>query len=537
MRTTHGLRRVDVIYRRVDDEFLDPLVFRPDSMLGAAGIFNAYRAGNVTLANAPGTGVADDKAVYAYVPEMIRYYLDEEPVLANVPTYSAADESERRYILEHLEELVVKTVDGSGGYGMLIGPASTAAERRAFRPEHRGRPGAVRRAAADRPQPDADLRGRAAAGPRRPAPVRALRARDERRPRRPHAGGAAARLADRELVAGRRQQGHLGAPLLMLSRVAESLYWTGRYMERAEDTSRLLHARFHALLDADLPDRGPAWRELLLLVGRDDLFREHFPEYTAAAVTEFLLRHPANPDAVTACVARARMNARGVREQITSEMWEQLNRLHLLLAESAPAMALAGPHDVFATIREGSHAFQGVMKATLSRGEAYEFLELGTHLERADMTARVLAARAPALVLAPQTPVTSASLAELLKSCGAFEAARKQQRDELRAERVIDFLLRERRFPRAVLYCLERCLGSIRAISGSSERPERALGRIAAELAFADPAELDVVSIGSLLARVLRSTGEASEELAAAYFTTRVVLAGPYAHHQQQQQQ
>ena len=133
MRTTQGLQRVDVIYRRVDDEFLDPLIFRKDSMLGAPGLLNAYRAGNVTLANAPGTGVADDKAVYRYVPEMIRYYLAEEPILGNVPTYLAVHEADRRYILEHLEELVVKTVNGSGGYGMLIGPVATAAERDLFR--------------------------------------------------------------------------------------------------------------------------------------------------------------------------------------------------------------------------------------------------------------------------------------------------------------------------------------------------------------------------------------------------------------------
>ena len=133
MRTTQGLRRVDVIYRRVDDEFLDPLAFRRDSLLGAPGLLNAYRAGNVTIANALGTGVADDKAVYKYVPEIIRYYLSEEPVLENVPTYVAADEDDRRAILDSLDELVVKTVDGSGGYGMLIGPMSTADERAAFR--------------------------------------------------------------------------------------------------------------------------------------------------------------------------------------------------------------------------------------------------------------------------------------------------------------------------------------------------------------------------------------------------------------------
>jgi uncharacterized circularly permuted ATP-grasp superfamily protein len=141
MRTTSGLRRVDVVYRRVDDEFLDPLVFRSDSMLGAPGLFNAYRAGNVTIANAPGTGVADHKAVYAYVPEIIRYYLDEEPLLASVPTYATWKDSERRYVLEHLDELVVKTVDGSGGYEMLIGPVAAAAERREFAAKIEADPG------------------------------------------------------------------------------------------------------------------------------------------------------------------------------------------------------------------------------------------------------------------------------------------------------------------------------------------------------------------------------------------------------------
>ncbi|HEX8143085.1 MAG TPA: circularly permuted type 2 ATP-grasp protein [Pyrinomonadaceae bacterium] len=133
MRTTAGLRRVDVIYRRVDDDFLDPLAFRSDSTLGVAGLFNAYRAGNVALANAIGTGIADDKAVYAYVPAIIRYYLGEEPILENVETYLLTDDTQRSYVLEHLEELVVKAVGESGGYGMLIGPHSTAAEREEFR--------------------------------------------------------------------------------------------------------------------------------------------------------------------------------------------------------------------------------------------------------------------------------------------------------------------------------------------------------------------------------------------------------------------
>jgi uncharacterized circularly permuted ATP-grasp superfamily protein len=132
-RTTSGLKRVDVIYRRIDDDFVDPLAFRRDSMLGVAGLFNAYRHGTVTLANAIGTGVADDKAVYAYVPQMIKYYLDEDPILDNVETFLGWDPKQCQHILANLENLVVKAVGESGGYGMLIGPHSTAAQRDEFK--------------------------------------------------------------------------------------------------------------------------------------------------------------------------------------------------------------------------------------------------------------------------------------------------------------------------------------------------------------------------------------------------------------------
>ncbi len=133
MRTTRGPKRVDVIYRRIDDDFLDPLAFRADSALGVAGLLSVYRGGGVTLANAIGTGVADDKATYVHVPEMIRFYLGEEPILSNVPTWRLENDGDRKHVLEHLDELVVKEVHGSGGYGMLIGPAASKAEIADFR--------------------------------------------------------------------------------------------------------------------------------------------------------------------------------------------------------------------------------------------------------------------------------------------------------------------------------------------------------------------------------------------------------------------
>ena len=132
-RTTRGPKRIHVLYRRVDDDFLDPRAFRPDSMIGVPGLFAAYRAGRVTLANAIGTGVADDKSIYPFVPDMIRFYLTEEPILNNVPTWLLSRDEDLHYCLEHLADLVVKEVHGSGGYGMLVGPAATVAEREAFR--------------------------------------------------------------------------------------------------------------------------------------------------------------------------------------------------------------------------------------------------------------------------------------------------------------------------------------------------------------------------------------------------------------------
>jgi len=133
MRTTAGPRRVDVIYRRIDDEYLDPEAFLPESTLGVPGLIAAYRAGNVSLANAPGCGIADDKAIYPYVPEMIRFYLGEEPLIENVPTYLCEREEDRKHVLANLDKLVVKLTHGSGGYGMLIGPHATKAEREEFR--------------------------------------------------------------------------------------------------------------------------------------------------------------------------------------------------------------------------------------------------------------------------------------------------------------------------------------------------------------------------------------------------------------------
>ena len=141
MRTTEGYKEIDVLYRRVDDDFLDPLTFRSDSALGIAGIMDVYRAGNITIANAPGTGIADDKAIYSYMPEIIEFYTGRRAILGNIPTWRCSEDDSLKYVLEHLHELVVKEVHGSGGYGMLVGPAASKKERETFAAKLKARPG------------------------------------------------------------------------------------------------------------------------------------------------------------------------------------------------------------------------------------------------------------------------------------------------------------------------------------------------------------------------------------------------------------
>ncbi len=141
MRTTQGYRAIDVLYRRVDDDFLDPLTFRPDSALGVPGIMDVYRAGGITIANAPGTGISDDKAIYSYMPEIVEFYTGEKAILENVPTWRCSEADSLAYVMEHLDELVVKEVHGSGGYGMLVGPAASRKEIAAFRAKLKARPG------------------------------------------------------------------------------------------------------------------------------------------------------------------------------------------------------------------------------------------------------------------------------------------------------------------------------------------------------------------------------------------------------------
>ena len=209
----------------------------------------------------------------------------------------------------------------------------------------------------------------------------------------------------------------------MLSRVAESLYWTARYVERAEDVTRLLDVNFHALLDAQVEDRGQTWLQIVQLLGDEERYREHYDEATAINVSDWVLWHDGNPNAVANCITLARENARSVREQISGEMWEAINKLFLLVRGANRRAVSRGPHAFFEELRNGAHLFQGSADATMTHGDPYEFIRLGLQLERASKTVRIVASRYPiAVALDRADPARARQLIALLESCSAFEA-------------------------------------------------------------------------------------------------------------------
>ena len=331
----------------------------------------------------------------------------------------------------------------------------------------------------------------------------------------------------------------------MLSRVAESLYWMSRYIERAEDITRILTVNFHALLETRLEDTQQGWQSLVAITGDDPLFRQCFGEYNARTVSEFLLWHPANPNAVMACLTQARENARSVREQISIEMWEHINRLYFIIKEVNRSAVLRGPHDFFSQVRDGSQAFQGVTDATLTHGEGYEFIQLGKYLERAEKTVRILDVKYAAVnTLKEGTPEASLQLVAMLKSCSAFEPYRREHASLLLTARVAEYMLLSQNFPRAVLYCLLRAQRAVNTLGAETAQPanqatssSRTLGRMCAELQYLDIQDVLGEKMHPLLIRLLRWMNLVGDEITRGYFNTQVILPGPRSQQQQQQQQ
>ena len=455
MRTTAGPTRVDVIYRRVDDEFLDPLQFRADSMLGSPGLMLAARLGNVTIANAIGNGVADDKLVYTYLPDLIRYYLSEEPILPNVDTWRLEEPGALEEVLDRLDELVVKPVDGSGGKGLVVGPDASKAQldelaerlradprgwiaqpvvqlstiptlvEDGMRPRHadlrpfavndgndvwvlpgRADPRRAARGAARRQQLagrrlEGHLGGRHRGDPHRvPRHAGPRRGSGGGRPRRSRSSRprATCRTTTRTTPRARTSRSSSSRPGStrqfvpaatpapahsprrtrtaagrgqMLSRIAESLFWIGRYIERSDGTARILDVHLQLLLEDPWIEENLACRSLLSVMGTevaDDA------EVARSDVLAILAVDRNQPASIAYSLNAARENARRAREVVSTELWEVLNTTR---ARMPRKVASDKVHEFFAWVRERSALAVGIIESSSSRDEAWGFFTLG----------------------------------------------------------------------------------------------------------------------------------------------------------------
>lgn len=330
----------------------------------------------------------------------------------------------------------------------------------------------------------------------------------------------------------------------MLSRVAESLYWMARYVERAEDLTRLLSVNFNTLLDSKPVDARHGWEAVLGVNGDDPLFGEFHKEVNTQSVIQFMFWEPLNSNSVVSCITRARENARGVREQISSEMWEAINRLYFLVRNTDQADKISSPTAFFEMVRDRAQAFQGIASATMTHSEPYQFIQLGLHLERADKTARIIHTKYHQFNLFSASPAeTSLQLIALLRSCAAFEPYRRVSAGQLYAENVVEYLLLNREFPRAVLFCLNRCqhtlvvIGDDQLMPIRSESPRRVLGRLGADLEYLDIHDIFGDNMDPFLSQFLARLNAIGDEIARTYFNTSIILPDERPRQQQQQQQ
>ena len=277
----------------------------------------------------------------------------------------------------------------------------------------------------------------------------------------------------------------------MLSRVAESMYWMARYVERAENVARIMDANYHMILD--LPAGvGEQWEPLVVTTGDEQLFKEFHDNFNRENVVNFLAFDPRNPNSILSCLRSARENARSVREWISSEMWQQINTFYLMLKEASQSGGgIELPHEFFVEIMMASHLFAGLSENTMTHGEGWQFARLGRMLERADKTARIIDVKY--FILLPSidyigTPFDHILWGSILRSASAFEMYRKQY-GQIAPDQIIEFLVLDGEFPRAIHQSLIMADLSLRTISGTmrgrfTNRAEKSLGRLLADIDY-----------------------------------------------------
>lgn len=311
----------------------------------------------------------------------------------------------------------------------------------------------------------------------------------------------------------------------MLSRVANSLYWMSRYLERAENTARLVEVNLQLLLDRQAGEErtlAGGWLPIVQSAGDQELFMSLYGEATAQTVTDFLVFQPENTNSIVSAVSQARENARVVRDQIPVELWEELNRVYLFLrTPRARSLLRSGPFEFFHEIKAASLHLQGLTDATVVRNEGWHFIQTGKFLERADKSSRILDVRHASLPAqgAPTatTPVDVLAWTAVLRSCSAWDAYRSVHGTDVQPTLVAEYLLLSDEFPRSVRFCVERCNDCLRSISGVAEGrfsndAEKLAGRLVAELQFGTSAEIFMTGLHhyiDLLQTKLNAIGEA----------------------------
>ncbi len=306
-----------------------------------------------------------------------------------------------------------------------------------------------------------------------------------------------------------------------------------RYIERAEALARLLAVNFHAALDAGDPEAPETWQPLVSYCGSTDTFRAQYGEFAGPAVGEFILWNPQNVNSVYACIQRARENARGVREKISSEMWESINRLYFLMKDYDRGASIRAPQELYFQVSSGSHLFQGVSNSTLTHGEPYEFIQLGKYIERTEWTIRNLDLNSPGLSQSRgASSEGTLQLTTVLTSGNAFEPFR-QSGAPLQSWRVVEFLLLNRIFPRSVAYSVNRCHQAVGAISTwgyentrTENMPARVFGRLNAELQFLELDDVLGKTLNRYLQHLLQEINVAGEEISRTYFNTQATVPG-----------
>ncbi|MBW4486740.1 MAG: alpha-E domain-containing protein [Trichocoleus desertorum ATA4-8-CV12] len=306
----------------------------------------------------------------------------------------------------------------------------------------------------------------------------------------------------------------------MLSRVADSIYWLNRYVERAENVARFIEVNLNLLLDS------PAgvtqqWEPLILTTGDLPLFQQRYGEATADNVMRFLTFDRQYPNSILSCLSAARENARSVREVISSEMWQQLNAFYFMVKEAAEAEATPEWQDFFAEVKMSSHLFAGIMDATMTHSEGWHFGQIGRLLERADKTARILDVKY--FILLPSAKDVGTTLDQLqwmalLRSASAYEMYRKRQRHRINPTAVAEFLVLDREFPRSIQFCILQAERSLHLITGTptgtwSNPAERAVGRLRSELGYLTIDDIIEAGLHEFLDKIQRQLNDIGEKV------------------------